>query len=64
MGNLVLNFNITETYVNKDDLWLNVLAAAAFKILSATNRLTGSSPGKLVYGHDDIILIKIRWIGN
>ena len=32
LGNLVHTFNIKETYAEKDDPWLVILAAAAFAI--------------------------------
>ena len=51
-------FNITRTCVDKDDQWMDILAAADFVIFSAKNRLKGYSPGQLVIGRDLIILIK------
>ena len=38
IGNLVLTCNITQTYDDKDDPWSGILDAAAFVILSTTNR--------------------------
>ena len=39
LGNLVRTFNIsTQTYVDEDDPWTGILAAAAFTIHSTTNR--------------------------
>ena len=51
-------FNITETYVDKDDPWSGFLDAAAFIISSITNGFKGYSPGQLLFGHDMIIMIK------
>ena len=39
-------FNITQTYVDKDDPWTGILAAAAFEIHSTTNRLKGYCHGR------------------
>ena len=38
LGNLVRNFNIQQTYVDKNDPWTGILAAAAFAIRSKTGR--------------------------
>ena len=37
LGNLVRNFNIQQTYVDENDPWTGILAAAAFSISSKTN---------------------------
>ena len=55
---LVRNFNISETYVDEDDPWMVILAAAYFSILSTANTLKGYSTGQLVFGRDMILLIK------
>ena len=58
-GNLVRNFNIsTQTYVDKDDPWMGILAATAFGNLSTTNRQTGYSTSQLIFVHDMIPPIK------
>ena len=51
-------FNILKTYVDKDDLWSGILAAAAFTICQTTNGLKGYCPHQLVFGYDMILLIK------
>ena len=48
--NLVRDCNITQTYVNKDDPWSGILAAA-----ETTKRLKCYSPDQLLFGHDMII---------
>ena len=50
--------NITQHYVDEDDPWSGILAAAEFAILSTTNMLKGYSPGQLMFGRDMILLIK------
>ena len=52
------NFNITQSYVDKDDLWLGIFSAASFLIISTTNKLIGYSLEQLVFGRDMIIPIK------
>ena len=51
-------FNISETYDQEDEPWSVILAAAAFSILSTTNRLKSYIPVQLVFGHDIIFPIK------
>ena len=58
LGNLVWNFNISETYVEKYDLWSGILAAAAFAIRSTANRLKGYSTGLLVFFRYTILPIE------
>ena len=61
--NLVQTCNINQNYVDEDDPWYGILAAAEFVIISTTNRLKGYIPGKLVFGRDMILLIKhkVNW---
>ena len=58
LGNLVQTYNITQTYVHKDDPWSGILVAAVFSILFTTNSLKGYSPGQLLFGRYKIFLIK------
>ena len=58
LGNLVQTCNITQTYVDGYDPWLNILAAKAFAIRSTKNSLKGYSPGQLICGRDMILQIK------
>ena len=60
LRNLVRNFNAQQTYVDKNDPWKGILAAAAFAIRSTTSRQKGYSPGQLIFGCDVILLIKHR----
>ena len=61
---IVRTYNLTKTYVEKDNPWLGVLAASEFANLSTTNRGKGYSPGQLIFGHDIIIPINKRGIRN
>ena len=58
IGNLVRTYNISQTYIDEDDPWLGILAAAAFVILSTTNRIKAYSPGQLIFGNDIILPIQ------
>ena len=60
VGNLVLNFNVQEAYVDKNDPWTGILAAAEFSNRSTTDREKGYSLGQLVFGRDMILPIKHR----
>ena len=55
---LVRNFNVQQTYVDENDPWKGILAAAAFAIFSRTNGKKGYIPCQLIFGRDTIILIK------
>ena len=52
------NFNITKTYVDKDDPWSGILAAESFSVCSTANSLKVYILGQLLFGRDMIILIK------
>ena len=60
IGNLVKTFNIKYTYVDEDDPWLGILAAAAFKIFSTEMFLKDYSLGQFVFGRDIILPIKYK----
>ena len=49
---------IIQTYVDKDNPLLGILAEAKFVILSEKNRYKVYSQGQLVFGRDMIILTK------
>ena len=55
LGNLVRTCNVTETYIDKDDLWSVFLSETAFKIRSTTNRLKYYSLGQIIFLRDMII---------
>ena len=57
LGNLVRNFNIDQTYVDEDDPWSGILAAAAFEIHQTTNSKKCYIPGQFIFGHDIILPI-------
>ena len=61
LGNLVWTFNIsTQSYVDKNYLWTDILSADEFAILSTTNRQKSYSPRQLIFGRDMILPIKHR----
>ena len=51
-------YNIKDTYLDKDDTWLVILAAAALSIIYTTNGLKVYTWGKLSFGRDIILPIK------
>ena len=53
-------FNVQQTYVDENDPWTGILAAAAFAIRSTTSRKKGYIPGQLIFGRDMILPIKHR----
>ena len=58
LGNLVRNFNVQQTYFDKNDPWTEILAAAAFLISSTTSMQKFYSLGQLIFGRDMILQIK------
>ena len=60
LGNLVRNFNTQQTYVDENDPWTGILAAAAFAIRSTINRKNFYSPGQFLFVRDIILPIKHR----
>ena len=58
LGNLVRNFNTSQSYVDKDDPWSGILATAASTILPTTNSQKGYSPDQFIFVRDMILLIK------
>ena len=60
LGDLVRNFSIKYDYVDGDDPWSSILAAAAFLIHSITNRLKVYSTGQLLFCHKRILPINHR----
>ena len=58
LRNLVNTFNISQTNIDKNDPWMEILAAAEFAIFPTTNRKNVYSPVQLVLVNDMIFLIK------
>ena len=58
LGNLVRTYNISQTYVDKDDPQSGILAAVYFAIFSTANGKKGYSQGQFIFGHDIILPIK------
>ena len=58
LGNLLQDCNIIQIYVDEDDPWSGILAAAESSINSTTNRLKFYNSGQLIFGRDMIIGIK------
>ena len=50
LGNLVQTYNLHATYVDEDDPWTVILAAAAFTVRSTYHPNKGKSPVQLVFG--------------
>ena len=60
LGNLVRNYKIQQTYVDKNDPWKGILDAAEFSICSTTNRQKCYSPFQMIFGREMIVPIKHR----
>ena len=53
-------FNVQQSYIDKDDPWTVILAAAAFAIISTISRQNGYSTGQLICFLGMILPIKHR----
>ena len=64
IGNLVCTYNVKDTYIDKYDPWMGILAAAAFPIFSTTNILKVYSLVLLLFSRYMILLIKYKadWV--
>ena len=60
IGNLLRTFNVKQTYVDRNDPWMGILAAVAFVIFRTISRQKVYSPGQLIFDHDINFLIKNR----
>ena len=60
IGNLVRIFNISQTYVDKNDPWTGILSAAKFVIFSTTKTNKYYSPGQLIFVRNMILPMKYR----
>ena len=57
LGNLVWKYTVQETYVDKDGLWMVILAATVFLDFYTTNRLKVYTMGQLIFFHDLNLLV-------
>ena len=64
LGNLVHTYNIKDTYLDKDTLWMGILAAAKFEIISNPNSFKNYTLVQSVFACDMIMLIKKNHNGN
>ena len=55
---IVHTFNISQTYVGKNDPWTGILDAAEFENFSTTNRQIFNSLVQLIFGRAIILPIK------
>ena len=58
LGYLVWVYSMQETCVDGDYPWVVILAAAAFSILSTTNRIKCYTTVQFIFGCDVILRIK------
>ena len=62
LGNLVRTFELQTNYLDEDEPWAGLLAAAAFAIRSTYHTMLKSTPGQLVYGRD--MLLNMKHVAN
>ena len=56
LGNLIWSFKLQDNpYIDMDDPWLGILAAAAFAMCSMYHTTLCVMPGQLIFGRDTIL---------
>ena len=56
LGNLIRSFELQDNpYIDMDDPWLGILAAASFAMCSMYHTTLHVMPGQLVFGRDTIL---------
>ena len=55
LGKLLRTYNIQETYKDYAELWIGILAAAAFGVRSTYQTTKVKVPGQLVFNRDMIL---------
>ena len=56
LGNLIWSFELQDNpYIDMDDPWLGILAAAAFAMCSMYHTTLCMTPGQLIFGRDMIL---------
>ena len=56
LGNLIRHFELQDNpYIDMDDPWLGILAAAAFAMCSMYHDTLHAMPGQLIFGRDMIL---------
>ena len=56
LGNLIRSFELQDNpYLDTDDPWLGILAAAAFAMCSTYHTTLRATPGQLIFGRDMIL---------
>ena len=58
LANLVRTFELENNYLDEEDPWKGILAAAAFAVRSTYHTTLQKTPGQLVYGRDMILNVK------
>ena len=54
---MVRIFELQECYLDEDDPWKGILAAAAFAVRSTVHSTLQKFPGKLIFGRDMMLSI-------
>ena len=56
LRNLIRSFKLQDNpYLNSNDLWLGILAAASFAMCSTYHTTLRAMPGQLIFGRDMIL---------
>ena len=56
LGNLIRSFKLQDNlYLDSDDLWSGILAAASFAMCSTYHATLHVMPGQLIFGRDMIL---------
>jgi Integrase zinc binding domain len=60
LGNVIRTFQVHDAYLDEDDPWSGILAAAMFAIRATVHTTLQATPSQLVFGRDAIMNIKFE----
>ena len=60
IANLIFMFDLQNNYLDGDEPWSGILAAADFSVLSTYHTTLQATPGQLVFGRDMILSTPIH----
>jgi len=62
IGNMIRTFELEDHYLDENDPWKGILAAAAFAVRATIHTTLQKTPAQLVFGRD--IILNVNHIAN
>jgi hypothetical protein len=60
LGNIIRTFEVHESYLDENDPWKGLLAAAMFALRATVHTTTKATPAQLVFGRDAIMNVQFQ----